>query len=260
MLEFTVDRQLAETAVRKGSLSNLRWRDLHMRSPYAIASTIAATAIWFIALPWQMALAVILAISIHESGHVLTAQYFKIRNVKGFCLLPLIGGVAINEGRRTWRQHFWVVLMGPVVGASPLIFLIPLAVMIGDPVWWKVVAFIAYVNAFNLIPLYPLDGGQLLATTLLTHFDKVAVRVVAVTLAVITFMVAWQIDMPVLCFFAGIGTLLSLGIGGRHDPLSPIRIDGHERWRWIVAWIGFFVLLATIAWMAGFDRDKIMVI
>lgn len=261
MLQFTIDRQYADVGKRGAGWSNLRWRDLHMRHWLAYVSTVAACALWFAFLDWHMALAIIGVIAIHESGHTLTAQYFNLKGVKGWCLIPLLGGVAVSNGKRSWRQHFWIIFMGPVVGSLPLFLLLPAAALTDDPWLWKITALFAYVNVFNLMPLYPLDGGQLLATTLISHFWRKTVQAVALAVNFVIGALAFFVfDMPVLTFFAAIGSILATQIGTSRDPMSPVRIEGSERWRWIALWIGFAALLIAVAWVAGFDKNKILMV
>lgn len=111
-----------------------------------------------------------ISIVVHELGHALMMQkYGRIPQV----VLHGMGGVAISSGVPLSRmQNFLVTLMGPV--AQVILGLIALFILktVGSnfPPGYseQFVTNLCYVSIFwaliNLIPIHPLDGGQLLAS------------------------------------------------------------------------------------------------
>ena len=99
---------------------------------------------------------------IHELGHLIFMKLFGYSNVK-MLFLPLIG--AFVEGKKDvykQRQSIFVVIAGPlpgiIIGMSLLYFGVKWKVE-----WMNDFAFIfLFLNILNLLPLDPLDGGQLL--------------------------------------------------------------------------------------------------
>lgn len=107
---------------------------------------------------------ILISVLVHEYGHALTSLIFgqhpKIE-------LVAFGGVTIPEGKKLpLGKEFLVVLMGPVFGFL-LFFLSAFVARLGvlPPFAQQVVIILAIVNLFwtviNLLPILPLDGGQL---------------------------------------------------------------------------------------------------
>ena len=109
---------------------------------------------------------IFISILVHEFGHALTLRFFK-RSPR--IEIVAFGGLTYQEGTRLrgWRE-FLVVLNGPLAGfllyfAS--LFLLEQGVFSGQFMKITLSIFI-FVNLFwsflNLLPVMPLDGGQLL--------------------------------------------------------------------------------------------------
>lgn len=115
------------------------------------------------------------SIIIHELGHALTMRLFGGQQVS--IVLHGMGGHAICQGARFSRgQHILISLAGPLLQvACGLLVLVALKMSLdissgatglgASPVYRLLTSFI-YVSLFwavlNLIPVYPMDGGQIL--------------------------------------------------------------------------------------------------
>lgn len=104
----------------------------------------------------------------HEFGHALTALAFR---QKVEVQLVALGGVTTFEGPKlSFPKQFLIVLNGPLAGF--LLFLIASALLLIplNPKLFVVVHLVQFVNLFwsivNLLPVLPLDGGQLLRIAL----------------------------------------------------------------------------------------------
>lgn len=112
---------------------------------------------------------VFVSILVHEMGHALTAQAFG-----GWPHVVLygMGGLAINTGERTHPQRLLVLLMGPGAGflLYGLIRLAAPAVLFRFPQYQLLLisSHLMYINLWwgilNLMPVWPLDGGQICGT------------------------------------------------------------------------------------------------
>ena len=123
----------------------------------------------------------------HEFGHALTALFFK---QEARIQLIALGGVSMFDGPKLkfWQQ-FLITLNGPLFGfliflgatillqfnVSPLVFKILKATQVAN-LFWTIV---------NLLPVLPLDGGQLLRIVLEGFFGvrgfKAALLIGAIT-------------------------------------------------------------------------------
>jgi Zn-dependent protease len=149
------------------ALGGLEWGRVHGASGFAFGVLLMA--------------ALFTCVTLHELGHSLAAQYFKIP-VREIVLLP-IGGVAVlDEMPRRPVHELVIAAAGPVVNVALAAALALggglgglLAALDSDAlargvvpapslatfVGWLLVANIALV-IFNLIPAFPLDGGRML--------------------------------------------------------------------------------------------------
>lgn len=125
------------------------------------AATFASYAYLF---TWKFALMVLIAIGFHESGHVWAMKKTGMKT-KGFYFLPFLGGVAIgNEAHKSQAQHAFIAIMGPVWGFALAAATYVAYLVTHQPVLAAVASWMALVNLFNLLPVNPLDGGQILRT------------------------------------------------------------------------------------------------
>ncbi len=117
---------------------------------------------------------VFVSILVHELGHGLTAQSFGYRSE---IALYGMGGLCASDGEQTFWQRLAVIFAGP--GAGFVLFGLTLAFVkfglpsIGreiSPYAVLAIEFLLTINLLwgllNLLPLWPLDGGQILGTLL----------------------------------------------------------------------------------------------
>ncbi|MBF8262920.1 MAG: hypothetical protein HW387_585 [Parachlamydiales bacterium] len=127
---------------------------------YINSQTLVGTLIWIGII--------LISVLFHEFGHALTAVAFR---QKAQIQLVSLGGLTTYQGPKLkfWQQ-FIIVLDGPLAGIA-LFFIASLILKIPlPPVLYGIVAMIRIVNLFwsilNLLPVLPLDGGQLLRIAL----------------------------------------------------------------------------------------------
>jgi Zn-dependent protease len=118
---------------------------------------------------------------LHEFGHALACRSVGGR-ADQIVLWPL-GGVAYVAPPQRPGPMLWSIAAGPLVNVILAPVLTVLAVIsgpgLGDPAGTdpaKYVQMICYINfailAFNLLPIYPLDGGQILRSLLWFLFGR----------------------------------------------------------------------------------------
>ena len=145
----------------------------------------------------------------HELGHVAAMRVFAYKDLK-ILFIPFLGAVA--TGRKTscpaWQSAI-IYLAGPVPG-----ILLAMALWYAggvfpglweDIAWMPVlIAMLFFINFFNLLPIQPLDGGQLANVLIFQRWPKLQVIFFGVSVA--AFMtLAWGLEEPLL---AGVGFLI----------------------------------------------------
>jgi putative peptide zinc metalloprotease protein len=120
----------------------------------------ASFATYSLLYSWQFALGIMWAIGIHELGHVWAMRKTGMPT-PGFYFVPFFGGAAIGERARSERQDVFITGMGPTWGLLGALPAAALYTVTGAPFWAAVCGFIGLITLFNLLPIYPLDGGRL---------------------------------------------------------------------------------------------------
>ena len=120
-------------------------------------------------------LALFLIVMLHEFGHALACR--QVGGTANRIVLWPLGGVAFVDPPPRPGATLWSIAAGPLVNVALLPFLLVL-VLLGRVSGWALVMpnayallrAIAFINAglliFNMLPIYPLDGGQILRSLL----------------------------------------------------------------------------------------------
>jgi stage IV sporulation protein FB len=103
-------------------------------------------------------------IFIHELGHGVAATIFSWR-VKRISMLPFGGVAEVDEhGNRPLREEVIVTLAGPIqhIWMMAGAFVLHQLFWISDDFYQRFMDFNMMVLVFNLLPIWPLDGGKLI--------------------------------------------------------------------------------------------------
>ena len=128
-------------------------------------------------LVWNAAeyLAVFVIVTMHEFGHSLACR--SVGGTANQIVLWPLGGVAYVDPPQRPGATLWSIAAGPLVNVALLPFLIA-AALAGRFLGWAetfpdantllvaVLAIDVVILIFNLLPVYPLDGGQILRSLL----------------------------------------------------------------------------------------------
>jgi Zn-dependent protease len=153
---------------------------------------------------WKFALLIMVALAWHESGHVWAMKRMGIKT-KGFYFIPFIGGAAVaTENFKTYGQNSYIAIMGPIWGlvlaaASFVAYLIT-----GYPMLAAAASWMAMINLFNLLPIMPLDGGQLMRGIAFSIGRKLGIAFLIVSWLLCIFLTI-KFKLGLLAFFVFLG-------------------------------------------------------
>ena len=134
-----------------------------LRKAALLIGTLALSVVAFLWLGFPLLFLLILigVLLFHELGHYLGMQLFGYRDVRMF-FIPFFG--AAVSGRKyaapVW-QEATMLLLGPLPGLALAVALNWLYEPAPGTELYVLVWMLAYLNAFNLLPVTPLDGGRL---------------------------------------------------------------------------------------------------
>lgn len=119
-------------------------------------------AIYSLVWSWEFAVLLIGALMFHEYGHVWAMKRCGVPT-SGIYLIPFVGGAAVASDEMPSRNaDVFISLMGPVFGFALALTTMLVYVWTGWTVLAAATVWMVLVNLFNLIPVYPLDGGRVL--------------------------------------------------------------------------------------------------
>lgn len=173
-----------------------------------LSAVAIAAAIWFFG--WQYGLAFIIAIMVHEIGHVAAFRVCGHKDAQ-FRLIPLFGGVTVSRSLpASHDSDLFISLMGPAICLGPMALCFATAnlTFLQAPA----VASFLYIqglvlgglNLFNLLPFWPLDGGKIVRLLTYTFFPK-ATRAVSILMSAAAAALCVATGSYILLFFVLLG-------------------------------------------------------
>jgi Zn-dependent protease len=164
---------------------------------------------------------------IHELGHFVTMKMFGYRNLKMF-FIPFFGAAVTGRNYNVagWKKAV-VALMGPLPGIAAGIALGIAGVALGNPDMIHIAFLAIAINAFNLLPILPLDGGHVFQAVLFSrhYLLDVAFRILAViAMLVVGLLLGGRLVYIAILLALGIPLVLRLGKITdelRRQPLPP---------------------------------------
>ncbi|MFI5334963.1 MAG: site-2 protease family protein [Chlamydiales bacterium] len=179
---------------------------------------------------------------VHEYGHALTARYF---GADPSITLEAFGGYAeFSTGRLTLMQRFLITLNGPLFESILIFlpyFLLKAGVYDGHPYIQYLLQVTMRLNMIwcllNLIPVTPLDGGNLLRFLLVQKFGEKGERASLIIGLVSVCIIVPYLFMQGVSFFACLLVLMGFQnfqilkqmnrIIGKNNPFSRYQESVH---------------------------------
>ncbi len=136
-------------------------------------SMLLSFGVYWTAWGWKFALGFVVSIYIHEMGHIASLQKYGIKATMPMFIPGFGAFVRLKQYPATPREDARVGLAGPIwgLGAAVVCYVVFLATR--SPIWAAIASTGAWINLFNLLPVWQLDGSRGFRT--LTRMHRVLV-------------------------------------------------------------------------------------
>ena len=136
----------------------------------------------------------------HELGHFLAMKFYKYQDL-GIFFIPLMG--AYVSGKKqvvSQKQSAIILLAGPVPGIIIGLLFHFIAAQQDNYFLERVSWILIFLNLLNLLPVYPLDGGQLLHRLFLNDYNILG-KIFVIASAALMSWIAISTEFYLLLFF-----------------------------------------------------------
>jgi Zn-dependent protease len=169
-------------------------------------SMLLSMGVYWTVFGWRLAVLLILSIYVHEMGHV--AEIRRLGMPAGAPMfIPGFGAlIRLRQHPASPQEDARIGLAGPIWGAGAAVAAYGASLAWGSPLFAAVARWGAWVNLFNLLPVWQLDGGRafhalsraqrLLATAALLAAWWLTKEGLLGLLAVVAAFRAWKADGP----------------------------------------------------------------
>jgi len=125
-----------------------------------LLSMLAAAGVYWSLWGWKFALGIVGSIYVHEMGHVSALRRYGIQ-ASAPMFIPGIGAlIRLRQHPATVAEDARVGLAGPIRGLGAALAAYAVYLATRSPIWGAIAHFGAWVNLFNLLPFWQLDGGR----------------------------------------------------------------------------------------------------
>ncbi len=161
---------------------------------------------YYIFPSYNILLLITLIVLIHELGHFVAMKLFRYNDL-GIFFIPLLGAYVSGTKREvSQRESAIILLAGPLpgIGIGILFYFLwqsdPYEGGIAGISYYTISILFVILNLFNLLPVYPLDGGQLLNRVFLNENNWLSRVFIFISIGLLTWF-AWKSNFPVLFIF-----------------------------------------------------------
>src|SRR2546421_11652468 len=193
--------------------------------------------------PW-FAAALISMIFVHEMGHVLEIRRQGMQATAPI-FIPFLGAAIFQRSHPTDAlKQAQIGIAGPIAGTLGATAAFVLYGSTGNPIFLLMAWIGFYINLFNLIPLWQLDGAWILGPVS-PYFQVAALAVVGIGALAFHVLIS-----PLLIIFAllGIPTLIAR-FRERNNPYYT-SVPAGGRWAIGLAWLGLVLYLGVMSLQA----------
>lgn len=167
---------------------------------------------------WMLVLVLSGVVIFHELGHFLAMKIYNYKEL-GIFFIPLMGAyVTGSKNEVSQKQSAIILLAGPVPGIILGVIFYYMAGYYNDYMLERIAWILIYLNVLNLLPVHPLDGGQLLNRLFLDSYHIIG-KIFIVLSAIAMGIFAWAISFYPLMIFP-VMLLIRLFTDVQYDRLT----------------------------------------
>jgi Zn-dependent protease len=216
------------------TLSKFKLLLLGLTKITTLVSMLAFFAVYWSIFGWRFAAGFVLSIYIHEMGHVMALRKYNIA-ASAPMFIPFFGAlVRMKQYPGNVGEDARVGLAGPIWGLGSAVAAWLAAIATGLPIWYAIAHTAAWLNLFNLLPIWQLDGGR--GFRALTRKQRGIAGAVAIAV--------WALTHQTILL------LIALGAGYRLFSRDYPAEDGNAV---LMQYVGLIVLLSMLMMMT--DRN-----
>jgi putative peptide zinc metalloprotease protein len=240
------------------TLAGVGYKLLKTVQAMKVALAAASVAVYSVLFTFEFALALIAVLVFHEYGHLRAMKKCGIPT-KGMYLIPFFGGIAVGDQPRTQWESLYISMMGPVYGLLMTGVFFGIYLVTGSHFCGLVASVSALVNLCNMIPVHPLDGGQVVKALVFSRRNYLAL-ISFLIVSAICLLVSWKSGLIFLSFFIVLGVIdiiASWNVPLERD-ITPLKTYGI--WfslLWYLAVTGAFLVMIVLIAKAGVPGSEI---
>jgi Zn-dependent protease len=141
-------------------LSKAKFLLLGLSKAGSATSMVLFFGVYWAAFGWPLALGLVLSIYLHELGHVAAMKRLGMK-IEAPMFIPGLGAyIRLRQRPVDAIEDARIGLAGPIWGLGAAVLSLALGQVTGLPIFIAIAKLGAWINLFNLLPVWQLDGGR----------------------------------------------------------------------------------------------------
>lgn len=252
----------AEPAPKKQAhwivLAGIGFKLLKTAKVFKVALAAASVSVYSVMFTFEFAVALVAILVFHEYGHLRAMKKFGIPT-KGMYLIPFVGGLAVGDKPGSRWQDVYISLMGPIYGLLMTVVFYVAYLITGNHFAGLVASTSALINLFNLLPVYPLDGGRVIKSLVFSGRKYLAL-VLLLGLSAACFAASLMLGFALIGFFIVLGVIdiVSEWRVSLAEDITPLTTYGI--WfslLWYLATLMAFLIIIVLIAQSGLPGSEI---
>jgi Zn-dependent protease len=125
-----------------------------------LLSMLATIGVYWTIYGWKFAAGFVIGIYIHEMGHVWMLRHYGLRASTPMFIPGFGAFISLYDSPANVNEDARIGLAGPLWGAGAAITALLMSAAYPGGAWLAIARATAYINLFNLLPVWTLDGGR----------------------------------------------------------------------------------------------------